>query len=125
MFEIWHSEIAYSVVKFMVNVKLMENSVNNHVGKVMVVNVTSESSAPRMTLRQESRRRPQACTSPPLGSSLLRRISALDGVAVLPSAAVEYRRFASRLAFMGGLGRDAIMHNQSRAAQPRDEVDRF
>jgi hypothetical protein len=30
----------YRVVKFMVNVKLMEKRVNNHVGRVIVQNVT-------------------------------------------------------------------------------------
>lgn len=37
---------AYKVVKFMVKVRLMENSVNNHVGKVIVVNVMSQNKAP-------------------------------------------------------------------------------
>lgn len=32
----------YMVVKFMVNVKLMENSVNSHVGSVIVAKVISQ-----------------------------------------------------------------------------------
>lgn len=41
--------MAYSVVKFMVKVKLMEKSVKSHVGRVMVVNVMIQYSSPGMT----------------------------------------------------------------------------
>ena len=37
----------------MVNVKLMENRVNSHVGNVMVLKVTSHRSSPGITLRRD------------------------------------------------------------------------
>lgn len=44
-------ELAYKVVKFIVKVRLMENSVNSHVGKVMVEKVMIQYRAPGKTLR--------------------------------------------------------------------------
>jgi hypothetical protein len=42
----------HKVVKFIVNVKLMEKSVNSHVGMVMVVKVTTHNKKPGMMLRR-------------------------------------------------------------------------
>lgn len=50
---------AYRVVKFMVKVKLMENSVKSHVGKVMVVKVMIQYRAPGRTLRMVRITRPR------------------------------------------------------------------
>jgi hypothetical protein len=61
---------AYSVVKFIVNVKLMENSVNSHVGSVIVVKVMSQYRAPGITLRMKRSSLPnrpsseEPCVSP-------------------------------------------------------------
>jgi hypothetical protein len=54
----FHSRKTYSVVKFMVKVKLSENRVNNHVGNVMVVNVMIQKRAPGMKDRTETRAPP-------------------------------------------------------------------
>lgn len=43
----------HSVVKFIVKVKLIENSVNSHVGSVMVAKVISQKSAPGMMLKSD------------------------------------------------------------------------
>lgn len=52
----------YKVVKFIVKVRLMENNVNSHVGKVIVVNVMNQYKAPgstRRTLRMTRASRPK------------------------------------------------------------------
>jgi hypothetical protein len=48
----------HRVVKFMVKVKLMENSVKSHVGRVMVVKVISQKRRPGMILKMKSTDRP-------------------------------------------------------------------
>jgi hypothetical protein len=49
----------YSVVKFIVKVKLMENSVNSHVGRVMVAKVINQKSRPGMMLKSNRTDRPR------------------------------------------------------------------
>jgi hypothetical protein len=46
-------------VKFIVKVKLMENSVNSHVGSVMVAKVISQKSTPGMMLKSDRTGRPK------------------------------------------------------------------
>ena len=50
----------HRVVKFMVKVKLVENSVKSHVGSVIVENVMSQYSTPGTTRKVNSIRRPEA-----------------------------------------------------------------
>ncbi len=52
----------------MVKVKLMEKSVNNHVGKVMVAKVTSQSSAPGRKVTREIMAWPKADEYDPIWS---------------------------------------------------------
>ena len=47
------------MVKFMVKVRLIENSVNNHVGNVIVVNVMIQNRAPGMKLATARRAWPK------------------------------------------------------------------
>jgi hypothetical protein len=47
------------VVKFIVKVKLMEKSVNSHVGRVMVAKVINQKSRPGMMLRRKRTDRPR------------------------------------------------------------------
>jgi hypothetical protein len=47
------------VVKFIVKVKLMEKSVNSHVGRVMVAKVINQKSMPGMMLRRKRTDRPK------------------------------------------------------------------
>jgi hypothetical protein len=48
----------YNVVKLRVNVRLIENSVKSHVGRVIVTNVIVQKSAPGMNLRTANMIRP-------------------------------------------------------------------
>jgi hypothetical protein len=88
------------VVKFMVKVRLMEKSVNNHVGSVMVVKVMSHKRAPGRKLKTERRAYPKPVEVPACACSLVafideamaarleervRNSPAIDGVAVDPS----------------------------------------
>ena len=52
----------YKVVKFIVNVKLIENNVKSHVGNVMLAKVASQSRAPSMALTKTTTTRPNAFT---------------------------------------------------------------
>ena len=54
------SSVTYSVVKFMVNVRLMENRVKSHVGRVIVVKVINQNSNPGIMLKKNSANRPSA-----------------------------------------------------------------
>jgi hypothetical protein len=49
----------HRVVKFIVKVKLMENSVNSHVGSVMVAKVISQKRMPGMKLKSDRTGRPK------------------------------------------------------------------
>ena len=51
MFLLYLPVSTYKVVKFMVNVRLMEKRVKSHVGSVMVVNVTIQYKRPGSTMR--------------------------------------------------------------------------
>ena len=46
-------------MKFIVKVKLMENSVNSHVGSIMVAKVISQKSTPGMMLKSDRTGRPK------------------------------------------------------------------
>jgi hypothetical protein len=48
----------HSVVKFIVNVRLIENRVNNHVGRVMVVKVMTQYRTLGTTWKRNRKRRP-------------------------------------------------------------------
>lgn len=48
----------HSVVKFMVKVKLMENNVKSHVGRVMVAKVINQKRRPGMMLKTNRTDRP-------------------------------------------------------------------
>jgi hypothetical protein len=49
----------HRVVKFIVKVKLMENSVNSHVGSVMVAKVISQKRMPGIKLKSDRTGRPK------------------------------------------------------------------
>ena len=49
----------HRVVKFIVKVKLMENSVNSHVGSVMVAKVISQKRTPGMMVKSDRTGRPK------------------------------------------------------------------
>lgn len=55
-------DLTYSVVKFMVKVKLVEKSVNRTVGRVMVENVTIQYRRPGMTLAVSNSARPSTAS---------------------------------------------------------------
>lgn len=71
----------YSVVAFMVNVRLVEKMVKSKVGTVMVVNVMSQYNTPGMTRKQDSIRWPST------PSSVLEDSASIEGVAVTVTVA--------------------------------------
>ena len=58
------------MVKFIVNVKLMENRVKSHVGSVIVVKVINQNNRPGMTLSRRKTHRPNAARMEELASPL-------------------------------------------------------
>lgn len=77
-----------SVVKFMVMVRLMENRVNSHVGRVIVAKVMSQYRTPGMMLKRKSIHCPSAANIEAVPS----RLCAENGRACVESAAVAEER---------------------------------